>query len=77
MSMIDRIHTHLRERGPLNVGSCFSHYGTAELRHYIAALRKAGVDVKDIKRKGKNRYGECVSWKEYFIAQFKLEGEEA
>ena len=74
MSMTDRVRAELKRR-KLNVDTCKECLGTSELRHYVAALRHNGEDVQSEWQTGKNRFGDQARWKEYWIPQFKLEGE--
>lgn len=67
-TMYDRILRHLQDCGSITSLEAIQEYGCTRLSHYIWLMRrKNNIDVKDETISTKNRYGEKVSFKKYFL----------
>ena len=67
-TMYDRILRHLQDYGSITSLEAIQEYGCTRLSHYIWLMRrKNNIDVKDETISTKNRYGEKVSFKNYFL----------
>lgn len=67
-TMYDRILRHLQDFGSITSLEAIQEYGCTRLSHYIWLMRrKNNIDVKDETISTKNRYGEKVLFKKYFL----------
>ena len=64
--MKDRILEHLQKYGTITSWEAIKEYGCTRLSHYIWLLRKEYM-INDREITTKNRYGDSVSYKEYWI----------
>ena len=68
ITMYDRILRHLQDYGSITSLEAIQEYGCTRLSHYIWLMRrKNNIDVKDETISTKNRYGEKVPFKKYFL----------
>lgn len=65
-TMKDRILDHLQKYGTISTWVAIENYGCTRLSHYIWLLRKEYM-INDREITTKNRYGDPVSYKEYWI----------
>lgn len=69
MTQTDRIMNHLQHIGPISGREAMDLYGIQRLGARIWDLRHAGVEIHDQMVEGKNRYGETVRYKEYWVSR--------
>ena len=68
ITMYDRILRHLQDYGSITSLEAIQEYGCTRLSHYIWLMRrKNNIDVKDETILTKNKYGEKVPFKKYFL----------
>ena len=67
MTQCDRVMRHLINIGPLSGAEAMFEYGIQHLASRISDLRRDGVKILDKMATGKNRYGEKVAWKVYYL----------
>ena len=67
MTQCDKILRHLKEIGAINPISAMEGYGIMRLAARISDLRQDGVNIGSRTKQSKNRYGETVRYKEYFL----------
>lgn len=67
MSQCDRILRHLKDYGRITQVDAAAEYGCYRLSARVYDLKKRGVSVGKRMRTSKNRYGEKVSYAEYFL----------
>ena len=63
----DRLLRHMQEIGPITRGQAFDEYGVANITARISELRQAGHPVVDAYRRKRNRFGEKIKFKVYWI----------
>lgn len=71
ITMKDRIWNYLNEVGSISSWDAFRDLGCCHLQEYIRQFRNDGIDIKDKWITVKNRYGEKVAFKEYWIEKEK------
>jgi len=64
-----RILRHLREHKTITRAEGFSEYGICELPARICELKRQGYAIGSKTKTSKNRYGEPVSYSEYYLVQ--------
>lgn len=69
MSQCDRILRHLKDYGTITQAEAIAEYGCYRLGARVYDLKKRGVSIGTRTRNGKNRYGERVSFAEYFLEE--------
>lgn len=67
MTIQDRILEYLVKGHKLTARKCDKKFGTLRLGAYICNLRKEGYNIISETKKGKNRYGDKISWSEYHL----------
>ena len=65
--MEERILNHLIENGSITIWEAIRDYGCTRLSEYIRRLRRKNFPITDEWIKGKNRYGEKISFKKYIL----------
>lgn len=63
MTQCDRILRHLESGGSLTAAQAMQEYGI----YRLASLKKRGVSIQKRTASSKNRYGEKVSYAEYYM----------
>lgn len=69
ITMKDRILRHIEDTGSITSWEAIQQLGCTRLSEYIRQLREDGVDIDDKWVGKKNRYGENVKYKEYYIVR--------
>lgn len=64
----DRIINYIREFGSISSWEAYSELGITQLGARIDQLKKEGYEFKTEWEQRKNRYGEEVSFKRYYLA---------
>lgn len=59
---------HLKDYGKINPMEALKEYGIMRLGARIYDLKKQGYKIASKTGKGRNRYGEKVTWAEYTLA---------
>lgn len=67
MKQTERVLNHMQKYGPITGRMARDLYGIERLAPRIRELKDAGFDICDQTIEGKNRYGEKVHFKEYWI----------
>ena len=67
LTQSERILRHLQDGGSLTQAEAFMEYGVGRLSSRICELRRAGYPIKRKFITRKNRYGEPVSFCEYWM----------
>ena len=65
--MENRILNHLVENGSITTWEAIKEYGCTRLSQYIYLLRNKGYLIEDRQVSSVNRFGEKVSFKQYYI----------
>lgn len=65
----DRIVQYMKDFGEIDAFTALRDLGVMRLASRISELRQSGFDIKRRTIKGKNRYGENVSWAAYSLAE--------
>ena len=73
VTMKDRILKYMKDFGSITTFEAFSELGCCDLQHYIMVLRE-DYFIKDEWITSKNRYGDKVQFKKYWI-EFKYDSE--
>lgn len=63
----DRILRYIKEFGSITAAQAFNDLGVSQLATRIFELNKSGYEIQSRFVTGKNRYGEPVKYKEYFL----------
>lgn len=69
MTQCDRILRHLESGGSLTAAQAISEYGIYRLASCINDLKKQGIPIRKRQGKSKNRYGENVTFAEYYLEE--------
>lgn len=69
VTQCDRIRRHLDAYGSITGAEAMKEYGIQRLAARISDLKKEGVTIYSKSETSKNRYGESVSYKRYYICQ--------
>lgn len=64
-----RIVSYMQDFGSITQMEAISELGIMRLASRISELKKNGYDIEKRMVKGKNRYGESVSWASYSLAK--------
>lgn len=67
MTQNERIMRHLIDYGSITGKEAMDEYGVMRLAARVSDLRKMGADISDKYESSKNRYGETVSYKRYYL----------
>jgi hypothetical protein len=67
MTQVERIKRHLEDYGSITSLEAVNEYGILRLAARISDLKATGVDIGDKFETAKNRYGEPVSYKRYYM----------
>lgn len=67
MTQCERIMRHLESGKPLTSAEAMSEYGIHRLASRICDLKKLGYPIAKRQGKSKNRYGEVVTYAEYYL----------
>lgn len=67
MNQTDRVLNHMEKVGPITGKEAMDLYGIQRLGARIWELKRAGVDIRSTMVEGKNRFGDTVHFKQYFI----------
>ena len=67
MTQCDRILRHLESGGSLTAAQAMQEYGIYRLASRINDLKKRGIPIQKRTASSKNRYGEKVSYAEYYL----------
>lgn len=65
----DRLIRYMKDCGSITQMDAIQQLGIMRLASRISELRKSGYDIEKRMIKGKNRYGESVSWASYSLAE--------
>ena len=66
-TLADRCVDYMREHGSINQLQATYDVGTTRLSAIIYILKERGYKIKDKWVKGKNRYGDKIEYKEYWL----------
>ena len=69
MNIQDRILNYLQKGKTITALECQQMFGTLRLGAYIHNLKKEGYTITSETVKGKNRYGDKISWSRYKLVQ--------
>lgn len=69
----DRIINYIRQFGSISSWEAYSDLGITQLGARIDQLKKEGYEFKTEWKSKKNRYGEDVSFKRYYLADMVAE----
>ena len=69
MTQNERILRHLQDAGTIDPMTALKEYGIMRLASRISDLKRDGYAIKKEMVKGKNRYGESVSYAEYSLME--------
>ena len=73
VTQCDRILRHMKDYGCITQSDAINEYGCYRLAARINDLRSRGVSIGRRMKNSKNRYGETVSFAEYFLEEDKHE----
>ena len=73
LAQCQRILRHLKDFGAITAAEAFNEYGIMRLAARINDLRRQGNLIGRRMRTSKNRYGEGVSYAEYYLKEGKDE----
>lgn len=73
ITMKDRVLKYMQDFGSITTKQAFIDLGNTRLSEYIRQLR-LDMDIDDIWIKSKNRYGEIVHFKKYWIRKEEKNG---
>ncbi len=62
-----RVLTYMEEHGSITSAEAFDKIGVSRLAEIVRVIKKQGFIIDSIPEKGKNRYGQEVHYKRYFI----------
>lgn len=65
----DRILRYIKEFGSITAAQAFNDLGVSQLATRIFELNKSGYEIQSRFVTGKNRYGEPVKYKEYYLGE--------
>ena len=68
MNTETRVLLYMEQHGSIDQQRANRDLGCSRLAEYIRRLKEAGFPIKDEWKRGENRFGEPVRWKEYRIA---------
>ncbi len=71
MTQNERIMKYINNFGSITTMQAFTDLGIVRLGARISELRQAGHDIRDEFVTSKNRYGEPVTYKKYFLGEQK------
>ena len=71
MTQNQRIMKYINNFGSITTMQAFTDLGIVRLGARISELRQAGQDIRDEFVTSKNRYGEPVTYKKYFLGEQK------
>lgn len=74
MIQADRVMRHLQDHGTLTAAEAMSEYGIGHLASRVSELRADGAPIGKRMVSAKNRYGETVSFAEYYLTEDKENG---
>lgn len=69
MTQCEKILAHMRSRGSITSMEAMQEYGIMRLASRISELREAGFAIGKQTIKGKNRYGEHISYAAYRLEE--------
>lgn len=69
MNIQDRILEYMKKGHTITALECQKLFGTLRLGAYIHNLKKDGYTITSETVKGKNRYGDKISWSKYKLIQ--------
>ena len=69
MTQCEKILTHMRSRGSITSMEAMQEYGIMRLASWISELREADFAIAKQTIKGKNRYGEHISYAAYRLEE--------
>ena len=67
ITQCDRILRHMKDYGSITSLEAMNEYGIMRLASRISDLREQGYPIGRRMKTGKNRYGESVSFAEYYL----------
>ena len=67
MTIQDRILEYLQKGKTITALECYNMFGSLRLGAYICNLKKEGYNIIKETEKGKNRYGDKISWSKYYM----------
>lgn len=67
MKQTDRILKHLKTRGTITAASAMNLYGIYRLAARVKELKDQGHPIQSKMVSSRNRYGEKVAWKVYWL----------
>lgn len=73
MNQCDRIISYIREFGSITSLEAFADLGCTRLASRVSDLKKQGYNIKSEFVTSKNRYGENVSYKRYYLGGTECE----
>lgn len=69
MTQCERILRHLQSGQSITSAEAMSEYGVYRLASRINDLKKQGIPIRKRQGKSKNRYGESVTFAEYYLEE--------
>ena len=66
-----RLLNYLEQKGKITTMEAIQKLGNTRLSEYIRQLRKDGYNIINVNKKGKNRYGENVTFAEFVLVKNK------
>lgn len=67
MTIEQRIVDYMKTNGSISVLEAAINIGTMDLRKRISDLRKSGLSIRSEWEESKNRYGDTVRYKRYYL----------
>lgn len=67
MTQNERVMRHLIDYGSITSMEAMNEYGIMRLAARVSDLKALGADIGDKFESAKNRYGETVSYKRYYL----------
>lgn len=67
ITMVDRVLKFIEDVGHITTWDAIQQLGCTRLSEYIRQLREQGYDIQDEWSEARNRYGETIKYKKYFI----------
>lgn len=65
----ERLLNYLKVNGKITTLEAIYELGNTRLSEYIRQLRKDGYNIVNVNKKGKNRYGENITFAEFVLVE--------
>lgn len=75
MTQIERIDRYIKDFGSITRAEAMIDIGIGNFGARYSDMIRAGFPLKSVWEKGRNRYGEPVSWKRYYYDEQRLPNE--